>query len=402
LGDGRGFGTFRIAHMQHVAVGAPFTRIALRIALFTLTLLTPLAAQAGPGPYLGLEGGLNWARDQDITDMDETVGTMTYDDGWIGGVTAGMAFPGGVRPELEFAYRRNQVDRMMGTAMPAKGHQTAKSGMFNLWYDFRAPGFAPKLRPFIGGGAGAVMLTLDDFTNARHTNRTDSDPVFGYQWGAGLNYEMSERWTSSLGYRKIKTRTASYDMDMVNVPYAADAALLGVRYSFGNKETYAQAAAAEPAPQPAEQAEIAAFETVVLRPVNFKFDHADLTRPAQQTLDDVASQLAAHPELRVTIEGHTDWIGTEDYNLGLGQRRAESVRDYLVQHGVDASQLEVKSLGESQPVADNHTRAGRAMNRRAEFEAIQPPKDLRVILENPTEDSTGAAKGPEDPVPDKR
>jgi OOP family OmpA-OmpF porin len=70
----------------------------------------------------------------------------------------------------------------------------------------------------------------------------------------------------------------------------------------------------------------------------------------------------------ITISGHTDSVGSEAYNMKLGQRRADTVKDYLVSKGVPASKITTKSFGESQPVASNKTAEGRAKNRRAEVD----------------------------------
>jgi OOP family OmpA-OmpF porin len=69
----------------------------------------------------------------------------------------------------------------------------------------------------------------------------------------------------------------------------------------------------------------------------------------------------------VELEGHTDSIGTEQYNQGLSERRAASVRDYLQKKGVDSGRITSRGFGESKPIADNKTRDGRAKNRRVEI-----------------------------------
>jgi len=90
-------------------------------------------------------------------------------------------------------------------------------------------------------------------------------------------------------------------------------------------------------------------------------------------LDEAAQILKDSPEISVVIEGHTDSIGSETYNQRLSERRAEAVRQYLVERGVAASRLETRGYGESQPIAPNTTPEGkdnpegRALNRRAEL-----------------------------------
>jgi OOP family OmpA-OmpF porin len=104
-----------------------------------------------------------------------------------------------------------------------------------------------------------------------------------------------------------------------------------------------------------------------LRGVNFAFDKANI-RPED---DEAARMLEMCGSKRVRIEGHTDATGPEAYNQGLSQRRAQSVLNYLVAKGVASSRLQAAGLGESQPVASNATREGRALNRRVDFKFLQ-------------------------------
>jgi outer membrane protein OmpA-like peptidoglycan-associated protein len=75
--------------------------------------------------------------------------------------------------------------------------------------------------------------------------------------------------------------------------------------------------------------------------------------------------LQANPMLTITIEGHCDSVGTSEYNLSLGERRANAVRDYLLNRGIAAGRMRTVSYGEERPIASNDTAEGRAMNRRA-------------------------------------
>ena len=84
-------------------------------------------------------------------------------------------------------------------------------------------------------------------------------------------------------------------------------------------------------------------------------------------LNEVGSALKDNPKIHVRIEGHTDSRGSDAYNLRLSQGRANSVRLYLIRRGIDAARMEAKGYGESNPIASNRTRTGRAQNRRVEF-----------------------------------
>jgi OOP family OmpA-OmpF porin len=82
-------------------------------------------------------------------------------------------------------------------------------------------------------------------------------------------------------------------------------------------------------------------------------------------LDRAVMTLQANPMLNITIEGHCDSVGTAEYNLSLGERRANAVRDYLLNRGIAAGRMRTVSYGEERPIATNDTPEGRAMNRRA-------------------------------------
>jgi OOP family OmpA-OmpF porin len=104
-----------------------------------------------------------------------------------------------------------------------------------------------------------------------------------------------------------------------------------------------------------------------LRGVNFAFDKADITDDSTVILDVAIEQLNKCPDLSLFVDGHTDWTGPEEYNMGLSERRAAAVRNYLVANGISSHRLTPRGFGESQPIAPNDTRDGRAMNRRTEL-----------------------------------
>lgn len=103
--------------------------------------------------------------------------------------------------------------------------------------------------------------------------------------------------------------------------------------------------------------------------VNFAFDKADLTDYAKAILDNTAGTIKTmskkYPSLKVDVSGHTDWVGTDGYNQALSERRANVVKSYLMDKGVNLK-IDTTAYGESKPVATNETEEGRALNRRAE------------------------------------
>jgi len=106
---------------------------------------------------------------------------------------------------------------------------------------------------------------------------------------------------------------------------------------------------------------------IVLRGVNFAFDSAEIDAASSGVLDVAAEQLNGCPNVAVRVDGYTDSIGTDAYNQGLSERRANAVMGHLVDRGVSASRLTATGYGESNPVASNKTAEGRALNRRVEL-----------------------------------
>jgi peptidoglycan-associated lipoprotein len=99
--------------------------------------------------------------------------------------------------------------------------------------------------------------------------------------------------------------------------------------------------------------------------IHFAFDQYDIDPEARAILDSQARWLAAHPGVRITIEGHCDERGTREYNLALGDRRANAAKNYLAARGISPMQINTISYGKERPVALGSDESSWAMNRRA-------------------------------------
>lgn len=113
--------------------------------------------------------------------------------------------------------------------------------------------------------------------------------------------------------------------------------------------------------------------------VLFRSGSFELAPGARERLAKVSGIVLAYPSLHVTIEGHTDSIGTDEYNQQLSERRAEAVRDYFIQQGINSANVEAHGYGKNEPIASNDTPEGRQQNRRVELilsgEAIGTAED---------------------------
>jgi outer membrane protein OmpA-like peptidoglycan-associated protein len=101
--------------------------------------------------------------------------------------------------------------------------------------------------------------------------------------------------------------------------------------------------------------------------VLFDFDRSTLRPEGKETIDKVIAEMNAYPGETVVLEGHTDSIGTDEYNMALGQRRANSVMEYMLQNGVSQDRIATVSYGESRPAVPNTSPTNRQLNRRVVF-----------------------------------
>lgn len=118
--------------------------------------------------------------------------------------------------------------------------------------------------------------------------------------------------------------------------------------------------------------------SITLEGVTFEVNSARLTPDSQVVLNGVATDLKKYPRLKIELQGHTDSSGSDQYNLKLSQQRADSVRIYLMDQGVPGGQLAAKGYGESQPIEDNKTEAGRSLNRRVVMFVQDNPGEVQV------------------------
>ena len=175
-------------------------------------------------------------------------------------------------------------------------------------------------------------------------------------FGAGLEYGFRNGFA-------LRAEAQAFDTDARYVG-------VSVLKRFGGVAMAAPLAAAAPAVVPPAAAlpvpEPAPTPVVVDLPiVHFAFDRSTL-RPESLARLDGFVEAVENDDRRIMVDGHTDWIGAERYNVGLSDRRAAAVRDYFVSRGIDASRITARGFGETRPVTRNTTEEGRSLNRRAE------------------------------------
>jgi OOP family OmpA-OmpF porin len=126
--------------------------------------------------------------------------------------------------------------------------------------------------------------------------------------------------------------------------------------------------------------------SITLEGVTFEYNSARLAPDSRTILDKLAADLKKYPRLRIELQGHTDSAGSDAYNLKLSQQRADAVRTYLLDQGVPEARLVARGYGETQPIEDNKTEAGRALNRRVVMFVLDNPSDVEVKGEGKVEE----------------
>jgi outer membrane protein OmpA-like peptidoglycan-associated protein len=208
----------------------------------------------------------------------------------------------------------------------------------------------------------------------------DGDTSARHPWDTSQDWRLNALAGAIYGLPHGLALHAAWQVDLHDPIPGGKVSELDYRLIAGVSYSFAKPVAAPPPPPPLPPPPLPPppvapperqVERIVLQSVHFEFDKSQLTPLGRRVLDEAAQKLQDNPGLTVEIEGHTDSIGTEQYNLGLGQRRAEVVKAYLaLQHRINPQRMTTLSYGESRPVADNHTAEGRALNRRVEFKVL--------------------------------
>ena len=211
------------------------------------------------------------------------------------------------------------------------------------------------IKTLFSGLLSAAVLSTAAFVATPAAAQAPAQPN-GYVQSLGGTVKSGFGLCWRTGYWTPQMATAECDPDLV--PKAAPA------------PAPAPAAAAPAAKPPAAPPKPVVEKVTLKGDTLFDFDKSVVKPEGKVVLDRLAAQ-AKEMNLEVIVAvGHADWIGTDAYNQKLSERRAAAVKAYLVSKGIAANRIHTEGKGESQPVADNKTKEGRAKNRRVEVEVV--------------------------------
>jgi OOP family OmpA-OmpF porin len=374
--------------------------LAIAMALSSTLLATPAFARDG-AMYIGGEFGVMRVDDIDIDiGAVENAVTVNHDYGYDGGIFVGYDF-GAFRLEAEGAYKRADLDSytttirlpLEGTVFAAGrdaggGSSRALSFMLNGMLDI---GDDDGISASIGGGVGMARVKADRYRNfANATPFLDgSDWTMAWQLLAGVRQAISDNVDVTVRYRFFNTRTAdlvAFNGGESGIRIRSHSLMGGITFNLGAPEPAPVPLPPTPTPPPyVPPAPVPVVPDVVQCPggttvpagqtcpipgpfiVFFDWDKADITPQASSILDNAAEQYRLTGNAQVVLAGHADRSGSDQYNVGLSQRRADNVRQYLAGRGIPEGVMRTEAFGESRPAVETADGVREPQNRRVEI-----------------------------------
>ena len=359
-----------------------------------LAIIMALASTAIAGPalardkawYIGVEGGGMIVENLqfDIAGLPAAA-TVKNREGFDADGIVGYDF-GGFRLEGEVGYKEASVQSYTSNTTtfrgggfvaapagtgPARGKTTALSFMVNGLLDF---GDDDGISGFVGGGAGVARVKESNYAINAGSFLNDSDTRFAYQGLAGVRGKLTDHIDATFKYRFFNVdgiRTIDALGRAERTRFRSHSLLGGITYNFGEPPAPPPPPAPAMAPPPPPEAPAAPPPAPVCTPgaviVFFDWNKSDITPEAGSLLDGAVSNYANCGNAAIEIRGYTDTSGTPKYNLGLSQRRSDSVSAYLQSKGIAGGVITTKALGETNlrvPTADG---VRELQNRRVEI-----------------------------------
>jgi outer membrane protein OmpA-like peptidoglycan-associated protein len=331
LGDG-------IMKIRNVLLGAAASLLVAGTASADYTSPT--------GWYLSLGAGANWIEDGDFNRYgpNSVSGEFDFDDGYIAAGALGYDFGRNWRVEFEVAYRDNDIDGSAGREV------WELSQLFNVLYDFPLGG---NWEASVGAGIGGNLIVLQG-----QDSIDLDDYVFAGQLIAEASYRLSDRWQAFANYHYLI-------MDDFNSTYATNpllgiefektehALLVGLRFDLQRDGA---------APERPRQPDAAAPKQFI---VFFGFNKSNLTAEAARVVTEAAAAAKKYGSASISVVGHTDTVGSNDYNMRLSMRRSQAVKDGLMANGIAADMITTGGRGEAELMVQTGDSVKEPQNRRA-------------------------------------
>ena len=320
------------------------------------------------GWYMSLGAGANWVPDNDIDEYTSggtlsTTNNFSWESGYIVSGAVGYDFGRNWRAEFEVAFRNNDVDDFRfdsgptGTDTAAGAHLWQLSQMFNVLYDFSLGG---NFSAAVGAGVGGNLVVFNPGCSSNfeqdNCNQETDDYVLAGQLIAQAAYQFSDRWHAVLDYRYMIMDEAEVinpsDQERWNIEASNHAVTLGLRFDLQRD------GAVQERPR---QTGDAPKQFIVF----FGFNKSNLTAEAARVVTEAAAAAKKYGSASISVVGHTDTVGSNDYNMRLSMRRSQAVKDGLIANGITADMITTGGRGEAELMVQTGDAVKEPQNRRA-------------------------------------
>jgi outer membrane protein OmpA-like peptidoglycan-associated protein len=308
------------------------------------------------GWYMSLGAGANWLEDGDMQSFYSgtftDAWTYSYSQGYIVSGSVGYDFGDHWRVEFEVAYRDNDADKWVYTDGRGAGTTDAEvsefSQMVNVLYDFQLGG---NWEATVGAGIGGNLVTWN-WGDPQY-----DDYVFAGQLIAGAAYQFADRWKAFADYRYMIMDDPDFkDLDDPLYNYTIEktdhSVLVGLRFDLQRDGA---------APPPRHTSPGSPKQFIVF----FGFNKSNLTSEAARVVSEAAAAAKQYGSASITVVGHTDTVGSNDYNLRLSMARSQSVKEGLIGNGIAASMISTGGRGEAELMVQTGDAVKEPQNRRA-------------------------------------
>ncbi|MEO1223057.1 MAG: outer membrane beta-barrel protein [Pseudomonadota bacterium] len=353
-------------------------RSLLLVSAAVIGLSLPAQAQQTEGFFIEGQGGVNWLEDIDvfpgsvaIPGLEATIGSASFDTGWAASGQVGYGFGNGLILEGEVTYRSNDGDLPVSGRIidvePTPFRQDYQfdveswAFMANVLYEFNP---VAGVHPYVGAGIGAAIVDAEVRTPGG-IEVSDDDTGFAAQAIAGLRIPFTPQLSAVVDYRFFNVFDIEFDEFggfIPGVPSTVQDDLMNHTVMAGLRYTFAP-----PPPPPPPPAPIVAPVAETAFIVFFDWDRADLTPEANLVLDDVVVVANQSGYASIRLDGYTDLSGSAQYNLGLSERRANSVADGLIARGIAPDEIVIRAFGEENPLVPTPDGVREPQNRRVEI-----------------------------------
>ncbi len=339
-------------------------RSRLSLALLFLAVFVAGPVAAVEGPYLGLDLGASEPTNDNFRAHVQTGATASP--------YFGMMFNEylGLQANAQFNFQEPDNDPFRSALppqlRPGLDHPNRITTMAGLTAGPRLSIPLGEIVELYGLGQGGVFKGMSGTLNQWAP---------GFSVGGGVDFNLTRNMAVGLFGRWNRAYMAPHPTYLLGQA-ADDQGPKDARWATAGislKVSLARPKEAPPPPPPAPVAQAAppppiVKKKIVLRNVHFDFNKAIIRPDAKPVLDEAVQILKTEePSAAVIVEGHTDSVGSEAYNMKLSHRRADAVRSYLVRDGIAANRIQTEGFGKTRPVASNATADGRAQNRRVEL-----------------------------------